>query len=1218
MLPVIDTDGDTKPDFQDVDSDNDGIADLIEAGIPATNDTDNNGMIDNPVVDVNGVPTVVTAVANPTDTDGDSVPDYRDLDTDNDGILDVTEAGGADNNGDGIIDTPDTLTAGSTLPDTDGNNIPDVQEPNNENLPVQIDADKDGVIDNATDTDGDGIPDITDGTDGAFSTQPAIDTDGDKIEDIYDIDDDNDGIPDLVEENGDSARDTDGDGIVDSKDLDADNDGILDIVEADGVDTDNNGRVDDATDVDNDGLADSVDVQSTVADIPTTFDEALATTNLPIGDTDGDTKRDFQDVDADNDGLSDLVEAGTPASNDADTDGMIDGTVDVNGITTVVTPVAVPRDTDGDTRADYRDLDSDNDGLNDVTEVGGVDANEDGLVDTPDTLVDGTSIPDSDANNTPDVLEPNNSKLPAVIDMDGNGIIDDNNDTDNDGIPNVSDENTTTFATSPAVDTDEDGITDRYDLDDDNDGIPDLIEENGDVLRDTDGDGVIDSKDLDADNDGLLDIIEANGVDADNNGRVDDASDNDNDGLANIADINPDSADAPTDRLEALNIAALVISDTDGDENPDFQDVDSDNDGLSDMVEAGTPAVNDTDNDGMIDGAVDANGITTVVTPVITATDTDGDNIPNYKDLDSDNDGLNDVTEVGGTDSNNDGLIDGNVTLVDGSTLPDGDENNTSDVNEPNNVKLPAAVDADNDGIIDDATDTDGDGIPDITDESPSDFATKESMDIDGDGIADQFDIDDDNDGIVDVIEEAGDASRDTDGDGIVDSKDLDADNDGILDIVEADGVDGDNDGRVDDATDADNDGLADVVDANPTTADAPVDAEAGRLVTTLPITDTDGDETPDFQDVDADNDGVSDMIEAGTPASNDADNDGMIDGDVDENGLSETVSPVVTPKDSDKDGIADYRELDSDNDGISDLMEAGGTDNDEDGKIDDEGRLIDGTTLPDENGDGVPDYQEFYSEFLSDIVSGIELGTTAVINILENDNVNMLDLATLQITGTENPGDSLVVEGEGVWSITSDGTITFTPEDGFVNDPTDITYSLEDINGERHGAATVRVNYLANVRADVKVGDLTKPVTVNVLNNDNGDLNVSSVEIILPEGFMDENPLAKLSDDGKSLVVPDQGTWSVNIDGTITYRAEADSIIVDPTPISYGVQDMAGNNLSTSTLITLRQPVVAGVSTECQTEDSVPVFTKVGLGLLGLAGTIFGLFFFRKEKNKI
>ena len=58
------------------------------------------------------------------------------------------------------------------------------------------------------------------------------DTDGDTVADANDLDDDNDGILDSVENNGDNTRDSDGDGIVNRLDIDADNDGIPDNVEA--------------------------------------------------------------------------------------------------------------------------------------------------------------------------------------------------------------------------------------------------------------------------------------------------------------------------------------------------------------------------------------------------------------------------------------------------------------------------------------------------------------------------------------------------------------------------------------------------------------------------------------------------------------------------------------------------------------------------------------------------------------------------------------------------------------------------------------------------------------------------------------------------------------------------------------------------------------------------------------------------------------------------
>ncbi|MBO3700912.1 hypothetical protein J4E76_20800, partial [Fabibacter sp. E12] len=77
--------------------------------------------------------------------------------------------------------------------------------------------------------------------------------------------------------------------------LDADNDGIPDIIEAGGIDADNNGIVDGTfTDTDNDGWAD-------------TFDPDNGGTPLAAIDTDNDGIENRIDRDSDNDGIIDYV-----------------------------------------------------------------------------------------------------------------------------------------------------------------------------------------------------------------------------------------------------------------------------------------------------------------------------------------------------------------------------------------------------------------------------------------------------------------------------------------------------------------------------------------------------------------------------------------------------------------------------------------------------------------------------------------------------------------------------------------------------------------------------------------------------------------------------------------------------------------------------------------------------------------------------------------------
>jgi hypothetical protein len=110
---VLDTDGDGIPNGKDLDSDGDGCSDALEAGattdkttdfnfsfVSPTNDVNNNGLADNiengTTGEVNYISTYADyALANKLnaciDTDNDGVGDLVDIDDDNDGVLDSVE-----------------------------------------------------------------------------------------------------------------------------------------------------------------------------------------------------------------------------------------------------------------------------------------------------------------------------------------------------------------------------------------------------------------------------------------------------------------------------------------------------------------------------------------------------------------------------------------------------------------------------------------------------------------------------------------------------------------------------------------------------------------------------------------------------------------------------------------------------------------------------------------------------------------------------------------------------------------------------------------------------------------------------------------------------------------------------------------------------------------------------------------------------------------------
>ncbi|MDT0608346.1 hypothetical protein RM706_14970, partial [Croceitalea sp. F388] len=171
-----DNDGDGIPNHEDMDDDGDGILDITEG---------------------NG------------DKDGDYIPDYLDVDSDNDGIIDNVEAqdsknyivpSGKDVDGNGLDDAYE-ITPGScnglTPIDKDGDYIPDY---------LDVDSDSDGIIDNieaqsvenfqapcGIDSDGNGLDDHYEESPGACGGILPIDTDGDGIADSLDIDSDDDG-----------------------------------------------------------------------------------------------------------------------------------------------------------------------------------------------------------------------------------------------------------------------------------------------------------------------------------------------------------------------------------------------------------------------------------------------------------------------------------------------------------------------------------------------------------------------------------------------------------------------------------------------------------------------------------------------------------------------------------------------------------------------------------------------------------------------------------------------------------------------------------------------------------------------------------------------------------------------------------------------------------------------------------------------------------------
>ncbi|MBO6656084.1 MAG: DUF4347 domain-containing protein [Pseudomonadales bacterium] len=853
------------------------------------------------------------------------------------------------------------------------------------------------------DIDGNGTPGITVTLDPEDAVVP-IDTFTNAVEVFFDI------------QLTDAARDSDGDGLPDYLDIDSDNDGITDNVEAQPT---NDYDFPDGT-------------------YTNGLDDAYVGGLSPV-DTDGDGIDDFIDTDSDQDGRPDVAERDD------------------------IQPVFVSDTTD-----------TDGDGLLDIFEgsnVNDIDANDENLGTPTDTMSLTFTLRDIDGDTDSDGLNADPSLSPEPIDFDfrdgltdfdGDGVIDSLDvDADGDGILNVDEGSLQggVFTVNGLSSSDPSNV--GIELDDD--GSANENQSNGGAYFDVVlppasglevGDtvyitNVMADGDLDSDlsvewfridiNEGeyvtpnlqtnaeltgflpiVVPIYEAVTVIDLGGGDV---------GIRYLITA-PEGVNAVGGSDYSVSVTFDIVwdaPDVDDDGQPDWLDIDKDNDGITDNVEAqatgnyiaptGTVSTTSTMTNGLDIAylTVGAGG-----TPGLVEVDSDAgglnpDGIVDTYDSDSDNDTIADIAERGDgqprsitstADADADGLLD----IFEGSVLFD------SDPNDENVAGTSTANFVFNLADSDEDTGDNGVGAVPLTD----DFDYRDLADTDGDGVPNISDVDDDNDGILDSDEglTANPGSLRSVNIDILDSTTTTTTTislagtgleEGNIVTVSGIRVDGDLDAPVETFTVIFNEsddnvmfsGLQSgegfsgfvelttpisptqltVIDIDPgagfepgldirTLADDPSvsdDLGFGYAVRfTVEVSwearDTDGDGVADYLDLDSDNDGLSDLFESGNAAGIAADlnRDGTIslgEGGQTEGGTTADVnlgllevfeSNPTSNQDSDGDLVDDVLDLDSDNDGIADTIEFRATA----GYVSNDGDVRDN----DADGDGVID----------------------------------------------------------------------------------------------------------------------------------------------------------------------------------------------------------------------------------------------------------------------
>ncbi|MCG8225547.1 hypothetical protein J2Q12_07775, partial [Tenacibaculum finnmarkense genomovar finnmarkense] len=220
----------------------------------------------------------------------------------------------------------------------------------------------------------------------------------------------------------------------------------------------------------------------------------------------------------------------------------------------------------------------------------------------------------------------------------------------------------------------------------------------------------------------------------------------------------------------------------------------------------------------------------------------------------------------------------------------------------------------------------------------------------------------------------------------------------------------------------------------------------------------------------------------------------------------------------------------------------------------------------------------------VNDTVANLPTNTDAVINPLiangglaDSDPDGSLDATTVSLVGTCDSGSTdangdclqITVPGQGVWTVDPvSGVITFKPDAGFTSDPTPVTYNVEDNDGNVSNDATITLNFTPEAPVatdDTSTGNTPgDDATIDVLDNDK-----------LSDGSPITDPETQVTIDldpttagvQNTLVVPNEGTWTVDTaTGILTFNPE-DGFTETPTDVVYTLTEISTGLSDTATV---------------------------------------------------
>lgn len=261
-----------------------------------------------------------------------------------------------------------------------------------------------------------------------------------------------------------------------------------------------------------------------------------------------------------------------------------------------------------------------------------------------------------------------------------------------------------------------------------------------------------------------------------------------------------------------------------------------------------------------------------------------------------------------------------------------------------------------------------------------------------------------------------------------------------------------------------------------------------------------------------------------------------------------------------------------------------------------------------------------YYKMTLDDVYNTTGITGTAVsVDVLDNDG-GCVDASTVQLVNLDTNlsvglGNDLVVGKEGTWSVESNGSIKFVPiSSEFLLDPSPIGYTVKCLDGRISNITKVKIHYPLFARDDVEK-NIAKGMTsiLDGVLNDNGDIDPTSVKLILPEGFLETHPSAVLTNDKKWLTVPGEGKWKVLSNGTVQFIPVSEPEC-SPAPVHYNMKSNDGKLSNDAILLPVYNISCHEDKPSSSGGDSM---SPAGMLLMMLITGLIGLYFVRREEDR-